>query len=454
MKGMTIDMENEDKAILNKDFSLISLMGFVFPSIFTFVFIAIYQMVDGYFIEKYVGEVAIGAVNLYMPILYLLVALGVMLGTGSNAIIVKKVGEGKKEEAGKTFSNTIQFSIILTIIITAICLIFANPIMKICGATEGNIEYLKPYYYTLTSFSLAIMLQSALGILIIGEGKSVQAAIVIIIGGVSNCVLDYIFMKHFNMGIRGAAIATIIGYTSTIVYAFYYYIIAKKSTYMFKFQKINFKEIGAISFNGSSDMISNLAGGVTSLVMNHLAFRYYGEIGVSSLSVVLYFQFIIQAIFMGFTSAVEPLFSYYYGNGNIEKRKKIFKISNIWILIISVLVTALMYIFRENIVEIFFEKGTEIYNITILGLKIFIIATIFVGYNTFFSGLFTAFSNGLISGILSFIRSFIILVICLYLLSYLFNGIGLWSAWPVAEVLSCIVSVIYIVKYKNKYKYL
>ena len=447
-------MENENNEILNKDFSLISLMGFVFPSIFTFVFIAIYQMVDGFFIEKFVGEVAIGAVNLYMPILYLLVALGIMLGTGANAIIVKKVGEGKKKEAGKTFSNTIQFSIILTIIITAICLIFANPIMQMCGATAGNIEYLRPYYYTLTSFSLAIMLQSTLGILIIGEGKSVQAAIVIIIGGVLNCVLDYIFMKHFNMGIKGAAIATIIGYTSTIVYAFYYYVIAKKSAYKFEIAKINLKEIGTISFNGSSDMISNLAGGVTSLVMNHLAYKYYGEIGVSSLSVVLYFQFIIQAIFMGFTSAIEPLFSYYYGNGNIERRKKIFKISNIWILIISILVVTLMYVFRENIVGIFFERETEIYNITLLGLKIFIIATIFVGYNTFFSGLFTAFSNGLISGILSFVRSLIILAICLYLLSYLFDGVGLWVAWPVAEILSCIVSVVVIVRYKGKYKYL
>ncbi len=447
-------LSEEEKNSLSKDFNFWSLMKFVFPSIFTFVFIALYQMVDGFFIEKYVGDIAIGAVNLYMPILYLLIAIGIMLGTGSNAIIVKKVGEGKIKEAGKTFSNTIIFSVLVALIITIICIIFNTPIMKLCGATSGNINYLKPYYMIMTSFSVAIMLQTALGILIIGEGKSVQAAIVIIIGGILNCVLDYVFMKYLNMGIKGAAIATVIGYISTVVYAFYYYILAKKSRYKFEFTRINLKEIGQISFNGSSDMISNLAGGVTSLVMNHLAFKYYGEIGVSSLSVVLYFQFFIQAIFMGFTSAIEPIFSFHYGTGNIKMRKKVFKLSNIWVLIISVITLILTYIFNENIVAIFFDRGTEIFKITQDGLKIFLFATLFVGYNTFYSGLFTAFSNGIISGILSFVRSLVLLVICLYLLSYLFKGIGFWAAWPVAELLSCIICIIFIIKYKNKYEYL
>lgn len=448
------NLSQDDISELSQDFNLWSLIKFVFPSIFAFVFIAVYQMVDGFFIEKYVGELAISAVNLYYPIISLFIAIGIMLGTGGNAIIVKKVGEGKIKEAGKTFSNTVQFTIIISIILTIICLLFATPIMKLCGATSGNISYLRPYYIILTSFSLAIMLQTALGILIIGEGKSVTAAIVIIVGGVLNCVLDYIFMKYLHMGIMGAAIATVIGYMSTIVYAIYYYIIAKKSTYKLEKTNINFKEIGIISFNGSSDMISNLAGGVTALIMNHLAFKYYGEIGVSSLSIILYFQFFMEAVFMGFTSAVEPVFSYNYGSGNVSTRKKVFKLSNILILIMSIIIMVVSFIFKENIVSLFFDKETEIYSITKLGFTISIFATIFCGYNTFYSGLFTAFSNGLISGILSVIRSFIVLIICLYLISYLFGGVGLWSSWPVAELISVIVCIIFIIKYKEKYKYL
>ena len=184
-----------------------------------------------------------------------------------------------------------------------------------------------------------------------------------------------------------------------------------------------------------------------------LAFKYYGEIGVSSLSVVFYFQFIMESIFMGFTSAVEPIFSYHYGSGDIDARKKVFKLSNIWIFVISILIIVVSFIFRNNIVDIFFDRGTEIYKITQLGFVISIFSTIFCGYNTFFSGLFTAFSNGLISGILSIARTFVILVISLYLMSYLFQGIGLWSAWPVAELAAFLFSIIFIIKYRNKYNY-
>ena len=446
------DIEKDSE--LSRNFNFISLMKFVFPSIFAFVFIAFYQTVDGFFIEKYVGELAIGAVNLYMPLLYTFVALGVMLGTGANAIIVKKVGEGKLDSAGKSFSNTILFTLIIGIILTAVCLIFQKPIMHMCGASSGNIGYLKQYYVIMTAFSLTIMLQSLLGILIIGEGKSVTAAIVIIVGGLTNCILDYIFMGKLHMGIKGAGVATVIGYSITILFTFYYYIIAKRSKYNIKFSKLNIKEIGNVTFNGSSDMISNMAGAVTTLIMNHLAYKYYGEIGVSSLSIVFYLQFFIEAIYMGFTSAIEPVFSYHYGSGNTDMRKKVFKLSNTWIFVISLFLMISVFIFSDSIVSIFFNRGTTIYNITKLGLNISLLATIFCGYNTFYSGLFTAFSNGIISGFLSAIRTLVILVISLFLLSYLFKGIGLWVSWPVAEVISFIISLIFIFKYKNKYQYL
>ena len=157
---------------------------------------------------------------------------------------------------------------------------------------------------------------------------------------------------------------------------------------------------------------------------------------------------------MGFTSAVEPVFSYHYGSGDKDARKKVFKLSNIWIFVISIVIMVVSYLLRNNIVDIFFDRGTEIYKITQLGFTISILATLFCGYNTFFSGLFTAFSNGLISGILSVVRTFVILVISLYLMSYLFEGIGLWSAWPVAEVVALIFSFVFVIKYKNRYNYI
>ncbi|MCR4689695.1 MAG: polysaccharide biosynthesis C-terminal domain-containing protein [Saccharofermentans sp.] len=433
--------------------SVWSVIKIVAPSIFTFVFIAAYQMVDGIFIERYVGDLAISATNLFYPILGLFAATGIMLGTGGNAMIVKHVGEGNSKKAGQVFSELLIFTLIISAAITAVCLLFSDPIMELCGATAGNIEFMRPYYMVMCTFSFAIIMQSMLGILIIGEGKTTVAAIVIMVGGTLNCVLDYVFMKVFGMGIKGAAIATVIGYTSTIVYAVYYYLIARRSSYKIELCKINIKEIGTICFNGSSDMVSNLAGGVTALFMNHLAFKYYGEIGVSALSVWSYVQFLIIAVFMGYVSAIEPMFSFLYGKGDVPMRRKLFKISMVWSVVIGAVVFVLVYAFRAQLIGIFFAEGTEFFTIAEYGLVVSLIASLAVGVNTFASGLFTAFSNGGVSFVLSMVRTFLILTVFLYLLTYLWGGIGLWLAWPAAEFASLIPSAIALIVYKDKYKY-
>ena len=443
----------EQDQTLSQDFNFGSLFTFVAPSIFTFVFIAVYQMVDGLFIERYAGDMAISAINLYYPVISLVIAVGIMLGTGGNAVIVRKVGEGRHKEAGETFSRVMTFSILSGIVLTAVFLIFAHPIMRLCGASDANIEYLEPYYYMLSAFSVTILLQSELGILIIGEGKTVVAAVVIMIGGVLNCVLDYLFMAKLHMGISGAAIATVIGYCSTIAYAVWFYIIRRKSSYHLEWARPDMKEIGAICFNGSSDMVSSLAEGVTILFMNNQVQRFYGPVGVSALTVVTYVQVLIGMVFMGFTSAVEPVFSYHFGSGETRMRKKVYRLSIVWNLLLGAVLTAVLYLLRGPVVGIFFEKGTEFYDIATQGYMICLPACLFVGINVFGSGLFTAFSNGLVSQMLSIVRTFIVLTICIYGLPALFGAVGVWWAWPAAEAFSFGVTVVVLGRYRRRYQY-
>ena len=444
----------EQEKELSQDFTFWSLLKYVAPSIFVFVFIAVYQMVDGFFIDMFVDEVAISAINLYYPIICLFIALGIMFGTGGNAMIVKLVGEGDRKKAGQVFSELMIFAILTCVIITAVCLVFPGPIMRLCGATDGTIGYLRPYYFVMSSFAVAILMQSMLGILVIGEGKTVTAAIVIMIGGVLNCVLDYVFMKHLHMGIKGAAIATVIGYCSTIVYAFYYYVLGHKSSYRLELTKIHLKDIGQICFNGSSDLGSNLAGGLTVLFMNHIAFRCYGDPGVSSLSVWSYLEFFISAVFMGYTTAAEPLFSYHYGTGNREMRKKLFGYSMKWSVILGVVLMALLFLFRSQVIGLFFDPGTAFYDISMEAFLWSLPACVLIGINNFVSGMFTAYSNGLVSFILSMFRTFVAFTACVYGLSAIFGGTGLWAAWPVAEVLSLIPTYYCVKKYNKRYGYM
>lgn len=326
---------------LSRDFSFFSLFRFVLPSILSWIFIAVYQTVDGFFIGRYVDPLAISATNLFYPVLGLFVALGLMLGTGGNALMVRMVGEGRKEASQRVFSGLLLFSLMLSAAVTAVCLLGAEPIMRLCGATAGNIDYLRPYYLWLSSFAVMIILQSALGLLIVGEGNIRDAALIPVIGGIINCVLDYLLMKPLKMGIRGAAIATVLGYSLSVLYALWYYLFSGRSAYRLQLRRFRTRELAQICYNGSSDMVSNLSAGVTALMMNHLAFRLYSEAGVSALSVWSYLQFLVISVFSGFAAAVEPLFSFHYGGGEIPKRQKIFRYTIIWSLVLGVGITLL-----------------------------------------------------------------------------------------------------------------
>jgi hypothetical protein len=179
----------------------------------------------------------------------------------------------------------------------------------------------------------------------------------------------------------------------------------------------------------------------------------YGETGFSALTVVTYVQVLIMMIFMGFTSAVEPVFSYHYGTGNIDMRKKVYRLSMTWCVVLGVSCMLLLFLFRRPIVRIFFSPETEFYRVASLGCLLTLPACLFVGVNTFGSGLFTAFSNGLVSGLLSFVRTFLVLTVCIFGMTALFGGTGLWSAWPTAELLCLGITVAVLVKYRERYQY-
>lgn len=447
----------DPNAELSRDYNASSLLLYVLPAIFTFVFIAVYQIIDGIFIEHFVGPYAIASVNLYYPVISLLLAVGQMMGTGANAKMAELLGEGKKEDADRVFSQTILLSIVISVIFGLECLICADPVMHLLGATDGNIEYLRFYYTVLCAASPAIMMQTVLGVLIIGEGKNVLTAVLILVGGGLNMLLDYVFMGIFHWGIRGAAIATVIGYLIPVLYAFYFYSPKGSSKYHFHLMKIQAKTMLGVCYNGSSEMVSNLAAGVTALLMNRLAYRFYQEVGVSVVSVFLYVQFIIMAVFMGMTTSVEPLFSYHYGSGNIPMRKKLFRLTMFWTGAFSLLLTVLLWLFNHPIVEIFFQPtgdSAPFFQLACRCLYFSVPACLFVGFNIFASGLFTAFSNGTVSAALSGIRTFLILSVCMLLLSGFFGADGLWAAWAVSEVISLLVNILVIWLFRKKYQYI
>lgn len=447
-------MDTQNDIAFEQTFTPSSLIKFAFPSIAVSIFTSIYPLVDGFFIKKYTGSIALGVGNLYYPILCIFVSIGTMMGSGGNAEMLKRVGAGDREGASSLFSQMAEFCVLIGLALSAVLMIFAEPIMVALGSTPVNRVFLSPYYHILGGGSTLLLLQSALGSFLIGEGNIVGSAITFATGGILNCVLDYVFMEFFGMGIEGAAIATLIGYSCTTIYSIYYYLIRKKSIYAPRLCRINLKELLAPCANGMSEMVSNLAGGVTAWFGNLLATYFYGEIGVSVLSAIVYYQFIVTSTFSGFNVAVAPIFSYYFGAEEKTKRKSLFKMCIGWLLAISGVIVVLYIFVKRLLVGFYFEPDTFEFNLALKGFGWFISATAFIGINMYASSLFTAFSNGLISAVLSVLRTFVILTVCMFGLSFLLGAEGFWISWAAAELLACAVSAVFMIKYRKRYEYI
>lgn len=448
----------KDTKKLSRNYNLGSLALYVFPSVFTIVFIAIYQIVDGLFISNLCSELAVTATELYYPVLSLFISVGVMLATGANTLMIKALAENDKEKADSIFTTSIIIGVIILVILSTILLVFQEPIMRFLGATDITIGYLQPYYQVLTLGGLLIVFQTYGGTVAIGVGKSVTSAVLIVIGGILNCILDFVFMRYLNMGVFGAAIATVIGYAVTVIYITYYSFFSKKGVYSFKFKCFNIKRIGKICTVGLGEFITNFAAGITSFILNQRALSLAGDSAVAAISVLLYIQFLGISVFSGIGLAIQPLFSYHYGKGNIKERQKIFRLSLLLVCIVGIVVTVLLSIFRAQFVDWFFDDDIvnklDPFSLTFSGTYFIIPAMFFVGLNMFSEILFTGFADGITAAALSILRTIVLFIASIYIMSSIFGINGLWASWTVAEMVSLVLSIIMVIIKNKRFHYI
>lgn len=429
------------------------LLKFTLPSVIMMVFNSFYTMVDGGFVSNMVGTTALSAVNISYPLISLVFAIGIMLASGGSAVVAKQMGEGQQLKAKQSYTFIVTCGVVVGVIIAAIGLLFTKEISLLLGANEAIYEYCYDYILYISIFIPFAILQVLFQFFFVTAGKPNLGLILTILGGVANIFLDYLFMGPMNLGIKGAAIATGIGFTIPAVIGLIWF--AKKEDRLLCFTKPKFdsKVLLKTCTNGSSEMVSNLAVAVTTFLFNKLMMRYVGEDGVAALTIVLYAQFLFTAVFLGYTSGIAPLFSYNYGAQNEKRLKKLFKLSIIFITICSIGAYAFSLLLAKPVVALFSEPNSTVYNLAIHGMDLFGISFLFMGFNIFASGLFTSFSNGLISAILSFLRTFVFIILAIMILPKFLDVNGIWLSIPVAEIAALFVSVIFMLKYKKVYQY-
>lgn len=438
---------------ITKDFKFFSLIRFSLPTMIMMIFMSLYTIVDGIFISRLLGTDALSASNIVFPVISIILAVGIMLSTGGSALIARKLGEGKEKEARESFSFLLLISFLFGVIILILGILFIKPIICILGATDVLLPYCIDYLSVSLFLAPAAMLQMMFQTFFVTAGKPFIGLLLTISGGIANMVLDYLFMGPFQMGISGAALATGIGQLIPAVIGLFYFFFIRHSLYITK-PVFRFSVIKESCLNGSSEMVTNLSCAIVTYLFNITMLNFLGEAGVAAITIVLYGQFLFNALYMGFSMGVAPVISYNYGSQNHPLLRRIFKICINFISISSIIITLTALVSSPVIVGIFTPTGTDTYYIAQTGFFLFSINYLFAGINIFASSMFTAFSDGKVSAWISFIRTFVLIVLNILLLPYFLGVNGVWLAVPVAEFMTLFLSVYFFYKKRKLYHYI
>ncbi len=438
---------------LSEHFTYKKLLRFVLPSIVMMIFTSIYGVVDGLFVSNYVGKTAFAAVNLIMPFLMAISALGFMIGTGGSAIVAKTLGEGKKKQANEYFSMLVYLTLIGGIVLSALGILFSPLIARGLGA-DGALLTNCVLYARITLLSMpAFMLQNVFQSFFVTAEKPKLGLGVIVIAGVTNMVLDFLLVGVFQIGLAGAAFATVTSECIGGLFPILYF--ARKNSSLLKLGRTHFngKIFLCACGNGSSELMTNLSSSIVNSLYNIQLMNLAGENGVAAFGTIMYVNFIFIAIFLGYSIGSAPLVSYHYGAGNHDELKNLFQKSLRLIGIWGLMLFILAQLIARPLAAIFVGYDADLFSMTQNGFRIYCIAYLINGFIIYGSSFFTALNNGLISAAISFLRTLVFQLAAVLLLPLLLGINGIWSAVAVAELLTLGLTVTFFVRNRKKYHY-
>ncbi len=441
------------KKDISHQFTLPELVRFSLPAIAMLILTSLYTAVDGVFISRYVGSDALSSINIMLPLDMLACGIAIMFGAGGSAIIGRKLGQGRSEEAKQNFAFITLAAIAAGLLMTGLTVAFLEPLAGFLGASERLMPYCLDYGYILFGFSVPYIIQVMYQSLFITAGKSHLALGLTVLSGLLNIVLDYLFIVVMGLGIAGAAWGTVIGRSIGGVFPLFYFL-KDRGTLGYRRPRWDTRVLLRTMGNGSSEMVSNLAAGVTTLLFNLSMMRLAGETGVAAMTIVLYTQFVYTSVYLGFSNSAAPVISYNYGSGDRGYLQKLFRFCLAIVGGSTVLMLAASVVFARPLIALFTPQGTEVFDMAYHGYLLFIWNFLFAGVNIFASGLFTALSNGAVSALISFLRTLVFVSGSVLLLPLWFGLDGIWLSIPLAEFLTCIVAVSLIVHFgREPYHY-
>lgn len=428
------------------------MLKFTFPTMILMVFSSLYTVADGIVVSNYVGSLGLSAINIVYPLLNVSMAVSLMMATGSNAIIAKKLGEGKGEEANRFLSLVTLITVGAAGLLAAVMMAFAEPLYYLLGSDEELLPYCVEYGKIVVPGTIFLALQFLSQSYLVTADRPKLAMWLTVAGGVINIGLDILLVGPLHMGLTGAAIASVTGQAVAGIIPVVLFF-DKKMLVHYERPKWEGLQLLHAMGNGSSEMVSSMASAVITVIFNLQMMALIGEKGVAAISAVLYLDFIFVSIFIGFSSGIAPVISYNYGAGNRCNLRKLFVICMKVIAFFSLVMFALSEVFNRQMVMIFASQDPVLAGLMTEGFRIFAVKFLFSGLIIMASSFFTALNNGKISALVSFIRTFVLEVSALIFLPKVLELTGVWVALPLAECVGALIAAGLLVKYRKVYHY-
>lgn len=427
---------------LSQDFSIKSLLRFAFPTILMMIFMGLYTIVDTVFVSRFVNTDALSALNIVCPVINLIVGFGTMLAAGGNAVVARNVGAGENKRASQVFTLLIGAGCLSGLFIAILGVTFTDRVIRGLGASKLLFPYCREYLYTLFLFTPASILQILFQHFLVTAGHPGIGMVLGISAGTVNILFDYLFMVPLQMGIKGAALGTGIGYLLPALAGLLFFWTSKGSLH-FRRPSIEISILAESCSNGFSEMVSQAASAATTFLFNRIMMKLLGEDGVAAITIIIYTQFLLSALFIGFSMGAAPVISYNYGKDDPIQLKNVISICLRFIIFLSISICGTALVCGSSLIGIFSAKGTPVYEIAQNGFLIFSFSFLFCGWNIFTSAAFTALSDGTSSAVLSFLRTFGLITVLLLTLPDLIGVTGVWLAVPAAEMLTMIVTLFF-----------
>lgn len=438
---------------LSDHFGYRKLLRFTLPTIATMIFTSIYSVVDGIFVSNFVGKTPFAAVNLMMPLLFLVGVVGSMLGTGGSALVAKSLGECDRPKANRIFSMLTAASFLSGVVFGLIGLVFLERIAILLGADASMMDSCVLYGRILLIGLPFFILQSMFQSFLVTAERPQLGLVFTVVSGLLNILLDYLLIVVFDMGLSGAAWATLIASSLGGLAPLFFFLLPNKSMLHLLRPVYDGKALWQSITNGMSEFFSSISGSILSICYNYQLMKYLGENGVAAYGVIMYVQFIFFGFFFGYAEGTAPIVSYNYGAQNHAELKNVFQRSLKLIAVMGLVLTVLLELTVAPLTKIFVGYDAELYALTCKAFRIYGISYLIVGFNFYASSFFTALNNGVVSAIISTARALVFETLAVFILPAIFGVDGIWFSVTCAEIMAIIMSAAFLARNRERYHY-